>query len=130
LITHSETAGEEKEEDDDITALLNQHPHFQTSIQLHQYFALVPLAYRTHLLPLSQVLHPAYEQLFHSILNPKKRATLLINGALHLRYAHICLLLEVLLEYFYDQHFLQILWERESSELPAEDKEEVRTSLF
>jgi hypothetical protein len=121
---YRETAGEVKEEDDDVTVLLNKH--FQKNIQLHDFFAMVPLAYRTQLLPLSQVLHPAYEQLFHQILPPTKRSALMTNGSLHLRYAHICLLLEVLMEYFFDQHFLQLLWERESSELPPQDTEQVR----
>jgi hypothetical protein len=119
-----ETAGEVKEDDDEVTVLLNKY--FHSTIQLHDFFALVPLAYRTQLLPLSQVLHPAYEKLFHHILTPTKRAALMTNGSLHLKYAHICLLLEVLMEYFFDQHFLQLLWERESSELPPQDTEQVR----
>ena len=111
-------AAAKDEETDALTLLLAAQ--FPDTITLPEFFALIPLAYRAHLLPLTHVLYPSYSMLYSNVLNPHRRAALVEKGAHHLRYAHVCLLLEVLLEYWFDQHFLQILWERESTELPPE----------
>lgn len=95
--------------------------HFTSPITLEDYFSMIPADYRrSGKCPITAFITPAYKKLYDHFFSSEKMIELKKTlSTREIIYRHLSLLLEVLIEYFFDQHFLQILYECEEAALVA-----------
>jgi len=113
------------DEDDKLTPELNKL--FTSPISVEDYFALIPADYRKMgKAPISAFITPAYKKCYEHFLSADKQKAIMDahpqswEGRNEIVHQHMSVLMEVLIEYYFDQHFLQILYEDESRFVPED----------
>ena len=111
------------DEEDKLTPALIKT--FSSSIGVEDYFAMVPDAYRKMgKAPISTFIVPAYKRAYEHFLSKDKQETIMkshpqtFEGRNEIVYKHVSIVLEIVIEYFFDQHFLQMLYDEESRFVP------------